>query len=52
MVHSRLEFQFKDPSKLWFGTFKNDIYAPDPDQLFPPKVIHFLRDYSYALYDF
>ncbi|KAF5360896.1 hypothetical protein D9756_004510 [Leucocoprinus leucothites] len=38
LIQNALEFQFKDPSRLWFGTFKNDPNAPDPGPLFPPNI--------------
>ncbi|KAJ3571230.1 hypothetical protein NP233_g3898 [Leucocoprinus birnbaumii] len=38
LIRNAISFQFKDPSMLWFGTFKNDPNAPDPGDLFPPKI--------------
>ncbi|KAJ7588100.1 hypothetical protein C8J56DRAFT_860795 [Mycena floridula] len=38
MIRDVIKYQFKDPSKLWFGTFKNAPDAPDPGDVYPPKL--------------
>ncbi|KAF9448777.1 hypothetical protein P691DRAFT_729053 [Macrolepiota fuliginosa MF-IS2] len=38
MIQDVIEFQFKDPTKLWYGTYKNDPNAPDPGPLYPPVI--------------
>ncbi|KAG5651479.1 hypothetical protein H0H81_008510 [Sphagnurus paluster] len=37
IIDEVISYQFTDPSKLWFGTFKNHIDAPDPGDVYPPK---------------
>ncbi|KAF5371592.1 hypothetical protein D9758_003428 [Tetrapyrgos nigripes] len=39
LLEQVVSYQFKDPSKVWFGTFKNDPNEPDPmEDVFEPKI--------------
>ncbi|KAK7026850.1 hypothetical protein VNI00_015392 [Paramarasmius palmivorus] len=38
MIKDVISYQYKDPSKLWYGTFKNNIDAPDPSDVYPPRI--------------
>ncbi|KAF8989017.1 hypothetical protein BDQ17DRAFT_1257285, partial [Cyathus striatus] len=38
IIRNVIDYQYKDPSKLWFGTFKNSLGEPDPGDVYPPKL--------------
>ncbi|GLB42799.1 hypothetical protein LshimejAT787_1202480 [Lyophyllum shimeji] len=37
IIQDVISYQFTDPTKLWFGTFKSTIDAPDPGAIYTPK---------------
>ncbi|KAJ7267830.1 hypothetical protein C8J57DRAFT_1325931 [Mycena rebaudengoi] len=38
IIKNVISFQFTDPSKNWFGTFKSDPGAPDPGDVYAPML--------------
>ncbi|TFK38958.1 hypothetical protein BDQ12DRAFT_745607 [Crucibulum laeve] len=38
IIRDVIDFQYKDPSVLWFGTFKSHPDAPNPSPVYPPKI--------------
>ncbi|KAJ7149246.1 hypothetical protein C8R43DRAFT_1068458 [Mycena crocata] len=38
MLKDVISYQFTDPTKSWFGTFKSSPTAPDPGPLYPPML--------------
>ncbi|KAJ7090849.1 hypothetical protein B0H15DRAFT_837082 [Mycena belliarum] len=43
MIRDVISYQFTDPTKNWFGTFKGTSTVPDPGEVYPPL--------SYSSYD-